>query len=94
MTFTVSNNQNQWDLFIVSFQQGKSPLPDGKEEHSGCCFCDVVFKPLMEKHHAINRLPQRGRGRGRGRGGGRGRPRGRGRAKPKDKMAQLAAYFV
>lgn len=76
-------------------QQGKSPLPDEKEEHTGCCFCDPVFKPLMEKHHAINRLPQRGRGRGgKNRGGGRGRPRGRGRAKPKDKMAQLAAYFV
>ena len=82
----------------LSLQPGKNPLPDGQEEHTGCCFCDPVFKPLMEKHHAINRLPQRGRGRGgggRGRGGGgRGRPRGRGRGKPKDKMAQLAAYFV
>ncbi|KAK3783011.1 hypothetical protein RRG08_015351 [Elysia crispata] len=85
------------NLVDVSFKEGKSPLPEGMSEHQGCVFCDPIFKPLMEKHHAAalrrggNRM-NRGGGRGRGRGGkGRG---GRGRGKPKDKMAQLAAYFV
>ncbi|XP_060074052.1 DNA topoisomerase 3-beta-1-like [Ylistrum balloti] len=74
----------------VDFSKGKTPLADGNTEHSGCVFCDNVFKPMVEKHHAV--MKRRG-GRGRGRGG-RGRGRGRGRGKPKDKMAALAAYFV
>ncbi|XP_059150612.1 DNA topoisomerase 3-beta-1-like isoform X1 [Physella acuta] len=78
----------------VAFKEGKSPFPAANTEHSGCVFCDSVFKPLMEKHHAAVmrrnvRVSRGGRGRGRG-----GRGRGRGRGKPKDKMAQLAAYFV
>ena len=81
-------------LQLVIFQ-GKSPLEDGETEHTGCTFCDPIFKNLVEKHHAITRLRSAGRGRGGGRGRGRGgRGRGRGRGKPKDKMSQLAAYFV
>ena len=60
-------------------------------------FCDTVFKPLVEKHHAIEKRRRRGgpsRAPGRGGRGRGGRSRGRGRGKPKDKMAQLAAYFV
>lgn len=74
--------------------QGKTPLADGQTEHSGCLFCDAVFKPLIEKHHAMMKRRVNTGGRGRGRGGRGGRGRGRGRGKPKDKMAQLAAYFV
>lgn len=76
--------------------QGKTPLEGGETEHSGCAFCDPVFKPLVEKHHAIMKRrggASRAAGRG-GRGRGRGGSRGRGRGKPKDKMSQLAAYFV
>ncbi|XP_067654997.1 DNA topoisomerase 3-beta-1-like [Haliotis asinina] len=82
---------------VVVQYKSKSPFPNGDEEHTGCVFCDTVFKSLIEKHYAINLSNRRGHG-GRGRGGrgrgGRGRGRGRGRGKPKDKMAQLAAYFV
>ncbi|XP_041366537.1 DNA topoisomerase 3-beta-1-like [Gigantopelta aegis] len=78
--------------------KNKSPFPEECEEHVGCVFCDPIFKPVVEKHHAIAMYSRRGRGGSRGRGGrGRGRGRGRGgrgRGKPKDKMAQLAAYFV
>ena len=74
--------------------QGKTPLEDGETEHTGCVFCDPLFKTLVERHHAVMQR-RSGGGRGRGRGGrGRGRRGGRGRGKPKDKMAQLAAYFV
>ncbi|XP_046559637.1 DNA topoisomerase 3-beta-1-like [Haliotis rubra] len=82
---------------VVVQYKSKSPFPNGDEEHTGCAFCDAVFKSLIEKHYAVNLSNRRGHG-GRGRGGrgrgGRGRGRGRGRGKPKDKMAQLAAYFV
>ncbi|XP_053384624.1 LOW QUALITY PROTEIN: DNA topoisomerase 3-beta-1-like [Mercenaria mercenaria] len=83
------------NLMEVDFSKGKTPLEDGKTEHTGCVFCDPILKNLVEKHHAKMRVrsaASRGRG-GRGRGRG-GRGRGRGRGKPKDKMAQLAAYFV
>ena len=81
-------------LFFID-QEDKSPFPGSESEHIGCVFCDPIFKPLMEKHHAaaLRRGPRAARGGGRGRGG-RGRGRGRGRGKPKDKMSQLAAYFV
>lgn len=78
--------------YVFSLQE-KTPLPNKETKHSGCVFCDSIFKNLVEKHHAIIRRKRPGGGRGRGRGG-RGRGRGRGRPKPKDKMAQLAAYFV
>ena len=80
-------------LFSLLFKD-KSPLEDGNTQHTGCTFCDPIFKNLVEKHHAIMRHRSAGRGRGGPRGRGRGRPRGRGRGKPKDKMSQLAAYFV
>ncbi|XP_076113744.1 DNA topoisomerase 3-beta-1-like [Mytilus galloprovincialis] len=79
----------------VDFSKGKTPLEGDETEHSGCVFCDPVFKPLVEKHHA--RMKRRGgasRTAGRGGRGRGGRSRGRGRGKPKDKMSQLAAYFV
>lgn len=81
-------------IMDVDFSKGKTPLADGQTEHSGCLFCDAVFKPLIEKHHAMMKRRVNTGGRGRGRGGRGGRSRGRGRGKPKDKMAQLAAYFV
>lgn len=80
---------------LYVFLQGKTPLEGDETEHSGCVFCDPVFKPLVEKHHA--RMKRRGgasRTAGRGGRGRGGRSRGRGRGKPKDKMSQLAAYFV
>ena len=75
--------------------QNKTPLAEGLTEHSGCIFCDNVFKSLIEMKHATMKRRGRGGGRGGGRGsrGGRGRGRGRGKI-PKDKMSQLAAYFV
>lgn len=81
------------DYHMLFSLQEKTPLPNKETKHSGCVFCDSIFKNLVEKHHAIIRRKRPGGGRGRGRGG-RGRGRGRGRPKPKDKMAQLAAYFV
>lgn len=81
------------DYHMLFSLQEKTPLPNKETKHSGCVFCDSIFKNLVEKHHAIIRRRGPGGGRGRGRGG-RGRGRGRGRPKPKDKMAQLAAYFV
>lgn len=86
---------NYSNFVQFSFQQNKTPLEGGNTEHSGCLFCDQVFKNLIElKHAAAKRRRGGGGGRGGGRGrGGRGRGRGRGKV-PKDKMAQLAAYFV
>lgn len=82
-------------MFYIIFQN-KSPLPDGATDCTGCVFCDAIFKPLVEMHHAMAPKMRRsaGRGGGTGRGRGRGRGRSRGKNKPKDKMAQLAAYFV
>ncbi|KAK3593899.1 hypothetical protein CHS0354_011502 [Potamilus streckersoni] len=83
------------NMLEVDFSKGKTPLEDGTTEHTGCVFCDPVFKSLVEKYHARMKVGRGGRSRGGGRGRGRGgRSRGRGRGRPKDKMAQLAAYFV
>ncbi|CAH1786482.1 unnamed protein product [Owenia fusiformis] len=83
-------------ILDVTFNKTKTPLTDGATEHSGCPFCDVILKPLVELKHASLRMRgfnrnRASRGRGRGRGG---RGRGRGGRVPKDKMSQLAAYFV
>lgn len=83
-------------IIHVDYGKNKSPLPDGATDCTGCVFCDAIFKPLVEMHHAMAPKMRRsaGRGGGTGRGRGRGRGRSRGKNKPKDKMAQLAAYFV
>ncbi|CAG0921960.1 unnamed protein product [Notodromas monacha] len=70
----------------VEYKEGKSKLPDGSTDATGCLFCSAEFSNLVEKHRAI-RGKQSGKGRGRGRG--RGGSRGRGKPRIKDKMTLL-----
>lgn len=84
-------------LLDVDFNKAKSPLPGNGTRHTGCVFCDPIFRELVELKHAASCHPMhRGPGRRQGRGRGRGRgPAGKpGPRRPKDKMSALAAYFV